>query len=62
MVSGENLHTNMPAVWTNEQETTSGGTQFQFLIDDTHFFLIDDTFKLVIQDGTLSVWTNEQES
>ena len=61
VVSGENLPTNM-ATWTNEQESAGGGTEYDFLIDDTFFFLIDDNYKLIIQSGVAAGWVNEQES
>lgn len=48
------------AIWTTE---TGGGdcTEVYLLIDDTNFFLIDDTFKLII-DKYGTCWENEQES
>lgn len=48
------------ANWTNE---TSVGKCIEvfLLIDDTNFFLIDDTYKLII-DKYGTCWENEQES
>jgi len=53
----------MTATWNNQPKTNQPTPAFFFKIDDDNFFLIDNTYKLIIQDATTGiVWANQTKS
>lgn len=53
----------MPATWNNQAKTNQPSPAFLFKIDDDNYFLIDNTYKLIIQDGNPGiVWANQSKS
>jgi hypothetical protein len=50
------------ATWTPESKSSIGGVTAYLLIDNSFFFLIDNTYKFEIQDGATIDWTNETKS
>ena len=49
--------------WTDQNKSGTPIPTVYLLIDDTFFFLIDNTYKLIIQDGQAgTVWTDQVKS
>jgi hypothetical protein len=53
----------MPATWNNQNKSGTPLAEVYLLIDNTFFFLIDSTHKLIIQDAQAgTVWANQNKS
>ncbi len=48
------------ATWTDQPEGSAISGLYFLLIDDTHYFLIDDSFMLTIEEGSVPpAWTDQ---